>query len=225
MEKSSGLVGIIANDSARYSLFSSCVTRLKLPEGFQLEWLIGGDWCGARNSLGEIMLKEGFDYLWFMDDDHAFSPDILMKLMRWDVPIVMPVCLTRVTPFAPVEFTKRIGEDKYLPIYLPDHGHEELVEVVAGGTAGMLIKREVFEAIPNTKEKPWFEYGSASEDILFCNKATEAGFKIYCDLSTRLGHITTAVVWPTPHEDTWGVGFNIGRDTNIVVGIEAKEEV
>lgn len=223
MAKVKGLVGIIANDSARYSLFASSVTRLQLPDGFQLEWLIGGDWCGARNSLGEIALNEGFDYLWFMDDDHAFSPDILMKLVRHDVDIVMPVCLTRVTPFAPVEFTEYLGDGKYLPLYLPDQPESGLVEVVAGGTAGMLIKREVFEAIPNTKEKPWFEYGTVSEDIIFCEKAKKAGFKLYCDLETRLGHITTAVVWPTPYEDTWGVGFNIGRDTNIVVGIEPRE--
>ncbi len=224
MAAKSGLIAIIANDSARYSLFSSCVTKLELPDGFQLEWLIGGDWCGARNSLGQIMLDEGFDYLWFMDDDHAFAPDILTKLLRHDKDIVMPVCLTRVTPFAPVEFTERVGDDRYLPIYLPDYPENALVEVIAGGTAGMLIKREVFEAIPNTKEKPWFEYGSASEDILFCNKAKEAGFELWCDLSVRLGHITTAVVWPAPHEGSWGVGFNIGRDTNIVVGIEPRGE-
>ena len=42
----------------------------------------------------------------------------------------------------------------------------------------------------------WFEYGDKSEDIVFCEKAKKAGFKIYADLSCRLGHITTAVVWP-----------------------------
>lgn len=219
----SGVVGIIANDSARYSLFASCVTRLNLPKDAQLEWLIGGDWCGARNTLGEIVLKEGFDWLWFMDDDHAFAPDILTKLLVHDLPLVTPVCLTRVTPFAPVTFTERIDEKTFLPIYLPEQKESGLVEVVAGGCAGMLIKREVFEAIPQTEDKPWFEYGTASEDIIFCNKAKEAGFKIYCDLGTRLGHITTAVVWPTVHEGEWGVGFNIGRDTNIVIGIESRK--
>ena len=219
-----GLIGIIANDSARYSLFASCVTKLQVPPGAQVEWLIGGDWCGARNTLGEIVLKEDFDWLWFMDDDHAFAPNILMKLLAHDVSMVVPVCLTRVTPFAPVTFTEKIGDDTYLPIYLPEQPEQGLVELVAGGSAGMLIKKEVFEAIPNTKEKPWFEYGIGSEDIIFCNKAKEAGFAISCDLGTKLGHITTAVVWPTIHEQQWAVGFNIGRDTNIVVGIEPREK-
>jgi len=215
----SGLAGVIANDSARYSLFWSCMDRLKLPEGWQKEHLIGGDWCGARNSLCEITLKEEFDWLWFMDDDHAFAPDILMKLLKHNKKLIVPVCLTRTTPFAPVTFTERVGDDRYLPIYLPEQPESGLVELVAGGCAGMLIHRSVIEAI----EPPWFEYGTASEDIIFCNKAKEQGFEIFCDLSTRLGHITTAVVWPTVHANEWAVGFNIGRDTNVVLPIEPRE--
>ena len=72
----SGLIGIIANDSARYSLFATCVTKLDRPEGSRLEWLIGGDWCAARNQLVEMTLRDGHDWLWFIDDDHAFPPSI-----------------------------------------------------------------------------------------------------------------------------------------------------
>lgn len=64
----------------------------------------------------------------------------------------------------------------------------------------------------------WFEYGFASEDLLFCQKAKELGFTIHCDLSARLGHITTAVVYPANDDQgEWVVGFNIGRDTNLIV--------
>ena len=57
-----GLVGIIANDSARYSLFTSCVLKMQermLEERVQVktEMLIGGDWCGARNRLAELTLQ------------------------------------------------------------------------------------------------------------------------------------------------------------------------
>lgn len=219
MALSGGLVGVIANDSARYSLFWSCMDKLQMPSGWQKEHLIGGDWCGARNSLVELTLELGFDWLWFMDDDHAFAPDLLIKLLRHDKPLVVPVCLTRTHPFAPVTFTERVGEDKYLPIYLPEQPETGLVELVAGGCAGMLISREVLESM----EAPWFEYGFASEDIIFCNKAKEQGYEIYCDLSARLGHITTTVVWPAIHDDEWVVGFNIGRDLNLFCPIETKE--
>lgn len=205
----SGIVGVIANDSARYSLFASCIDRLILPEGWRKEWLIGGDWCGARNELCRLVLEdEEAEYLWFMDDDHAFPPSLLTRLLAHDEALVTPVCLTRVHPFAPVAYTKKIGELQYLPIPLSESGTNGLVEIEAGGCAGMLIRRDVIEAI----EPPWFEYTDRSEDIIFCEKAKAAGFTLHVDLGCTLGHITTAVVHPAVRNDVWITGFTIGRD-------------
>ena len=36
--------------------------------------------------------------------------------------------------------------------------------------------------------------GMKSEDFLFCEKARELGFKIFCDTTIRLGHIIESVV-------------------------------
>lgn len=219
----SGIAAVIANDSARYTLFWACWNRLQIPEGWQQQALIGGDWCGARNTLCEMMLDSGAEYLWFMDDDHAFSPDLLMKLLRHDLPLVVPVCFTRSAPFPPVDFVERVGDDKYLPMYLPEQEPEGLVELVAGGTAGMLIHRSVLEAMPGPY---WFEYGAASEDILFCNKAMDLGFTLHCDLSARLGHLTTAVVEPTYHDGEWALGVRVGSYgamTSVILPIEHRE--
>ena len=39
-------------------------------------------------------------------------------------------------------------------------------------------------------ERPWFmSTSSAGEDINFCHKAGEAGFKIYMDTRVKLGHL------------------------------------
>lgn len=218
-ESLSGLVGIIANDSARYSLFSACVTKLQAPEGTRLEWLIGGDWCGARNTLVEMTLEGDHDWLWFMDDDHAFPPNFLLRLLEHDQPLVVPVCLQRVHPFRPCVYLDENGGGEGMRsevVNLHDQPETGLIEIAGGGTAGMLIRREVLEAV----EPPWFEYGTVSEDLLFCDKAKEKGFKIHCDLALRLGHITTAVVWPAQQGGEWVVGFNIGRDLNLFCPIE-----
>ena len=215
----SGIVGIIGNDSARYSAFWACADKLILPPDWRKEYAIGGDWCGARNSLCRLTLDSGADYLWFMDDDHTFAPDLLLRLLQHEVPLVVPVCLMRTHPFYPVTFAERMEDDekgnaRYLPVYYPERGTEGLIELAAGGAAGMLISREVLEAM----EEPWFEYGFASEDILFCQKAKELGFSIWCDLSARTGHITTAEVWPAVDENgEWCIGFSIGRDAKLIV--------
>jgi hypothetical protein len=202
-----GIVGVIANDFARVSIFTACVFKLDVPEGWKKEMLIGGDWCDARNKLCQLTLDEGASHLWFMDDDHAFPAQMLTKLLAHDVAIVSPICLTRVHPFKPVQYTEKLdGEFQYLPMPLSQIETDGLVEVVAGGCAGMLIRRDVLESI----EPPWFEYTDRSEDIVFCEKAKAAGFTLYADLSLRLGHVTTAVVWPAVDEGRWVTGLNIG---------------
>lgn len=212
----SGIVGVIANDSARFSLFPACLSSLEMPEDARPEWLIGGDWCSARNTLVRLVLEEELEWLWFMDDDHTFPPGILKKLLSWDEPLVTPVCLTRAAPFLPVQFTERIPEAdrQYLQLPLGTMTQSRgLVELEAGGCAGMLIRREVLAAV----EQPWFEYGDRSEDIIFCEKAKAAGFQIYCDLSQRLGHITTAVVEPAVINNEWVVGLTVGRSLKVPI--------
>lgn len=203
-----GLIGIIANDAARFSEFPACVTRLQTPPDWEIEWLIGGDWCSARNALAQLTVDEKFSHLWFMDDDHSFPPDILMKQLRWNKPLVNPICLTRTYPFQPVTYLEEGALD------LASVPAEGLVELHAAGAAGMLIAREVLEAI----EPPWFEYSDRSEDVIFCEKAKAAGFTLYGDLSARLGHITTAVVWPSYNEEHgWMTGLTIGKDMQISI--------
>lgn len=205
----SGIAAVIANDSARYSLFWSCWNRVSIPDGWKQQALLGGDWCGARNSLCEETLESGAEYLWFMDDDHAFAPDLLLRLLRHNKKLVTPVCLMRSAPFSPVSFDGNVEEgDPPIRhrINLNEHEAQGLVELTAGGTAGMLIHRDVLDAL----EYPWFEYGFVSEDLLFCDKAIAAGFTLHCDLSARLGHITTAVVEPAYYEGQWVTGVQIG---------------
>ncbi len=218
----SGIAGVLCNDSARYSLFWTCWNQLQIPHAWKQEALIGGDWCGARNALCERTLESDAEYLFFMDDDHAFAPDLLLRLLRWERKLVTPLCLMRAAPFAPVSFTGNLEEGDppiRQRIELDKHEPEGLVQLTAGGTAGMLIHRDVIEAL----EPPWFEYGFISEDLLFCDKAIAAGFTLHCDMSARLGHITTAVVQPAFYEGEWTTGVQIGSYgavTNVMLPIE-----
>jgi hypothetical protein len=205
-----GIIGVIANDAARFSQFTACLVQLDRPEGAEVEVMIGGDWCAARNNLARATIEGGHDWLWFMDDDHVFAPEMLNRLLSHDRPLVTPLCLTRQAPFRPVQFTERIpdADKQYLPIPLDRMTGKvtELVKLEAGGCAGMLIRREVLEAIPD----PWFEYADRSEDIIFCEKAKAAGFDLWCDLRCRLGHIAVAVVEPAVVGDGWAIGLTVG---------------
>lgn len=199
-----------------------CLTTLQdrmLREGVdvQTQWMIGTDYVGGQNSLIEITIQEEYDWLWIIGDDHAFTANVLSKLLSHDVPIVVPVCLRRSPPYNPVVYTEKVGKSSYLPLYLPDTPSEGLIEIEVAGSAGMLVRREVLEAM----DPPWFEWTPISEDFLFIEKAKTAGFPIYCDLSVRIGHITTATLTPiTDEEGKWLMSVTVGLGTQITVPFE-----
>lgn len=208
------LVGMIGNDAARFHLFTASVMKLDT-SGLDVdqEFLIGGDWCGARNELVEMTLEGDYTHLWFMDDDHAFAPDLLKRLVAHDVHVINPLCLARAAPFPLVNYAPTEDGTSHLPIDLTGLPGEGLVEVAANGCAGMLIHRKVLEATGPR----WFEYSDKSEDVLFCEKARAKGFKIYVDLAARLGHITTTVVYPDLNEGNWMTRLKIGGGLDLYV--------
>ena len=214
-----GLIGIIASDTARFSEFGSCLSRLQAPEGWAIEWIIGSNWRDARNNLVELTLEHDYSHLWFMDDDHSFGDDILLRLLAHDVALVNPICLARTWPFIPCVYPKKLaeGEHVYLPLDFEGAEPEGLIEIAAGGCAGMLIRRDVLQAVSALPGRP-FEYGDLSEDITFCEKAKACGFTLYADLGVTLGHITTAVIQPSyDPENDWTTGFTVGKDMRLVV--------
>jgi hypothetical protein len=69
------------------------------------------------------------------------------------------------------------------------------VEVDATGTGCLLIETRVFLDL----QKPYFQFtpnpdkeigGVIGEDIWFCHKAREAGYKIFVDTSVPVGHLS-----------------------------------
>jgi hypothetical protein len=207
------LVGVLGNEAARYSEFWACMMRLKMPEGSVKDIQIGSDYVGAQNVLAQRCLDERFDFLWIMGDDHSFGPEMLERLLgsalEYDLPILVPLCTTRRAPFHLVTYGSNPDQnnpDPYLPISLVDVPGEGIIEIEAAGSAGMLIRRDVLEAVPS----PWFQMTPRSEDIVFCEAAKAAGFKIHADLACRLGHILTCVVTPGLTDDGWVTGLTFG---------------
>lgn len=143
----------------------------------------------AREMAVTKMMKEGFDYLLFVDDDMEFKPDLLEKLLSHDAPIVTAMAFKRVFPYTPCfyekcEITKENGV--YLKPYEFDEIPKEPFTVEACGAACILIKREVFEKI----QYPWFlPLPFTGEDISFCLQVKKAGIPILVDPDPIVGHI------------------------------------
>jgi hypothetical protein len=158
-----------------------------------------------------------------MGDDHVFRPDMLLRLLDHDVDVVVPMCVQKHPPFLPVIYDSLGPDGKFNLIDLRNK-EEKLYEVYAAGSAGMLIKRHVLEAM----EKPIFEFGkigdeNVGEDVMFCHKVQEAGFKIYADLSLKLGHLRPVTLTSEMKDGKWGVVFDFDEKGAIFLSGEQQE--
>ena len=206
-EPGAGTIGVISGELARYSHFSVAMLHLQVPEGSKLAWDPSANITGQCNNLIKFARKTGAEWLWMIGDDHVFDPTIINRLLAHNVDVIVPNCLQRSAPFNPVVY-EGLNEEGHHKILddLPEAG---LTEVYAAGSAGMLIRRHVFDAIP----EPAFSTseGHQNEDLEFCRKVREAGFRIWIDPEVLLAHIGTMVVWPHYMEEYgWGAILDLG---------------
>jgi len=210
-----GIVGIITDDLSRYPQFQASMLRLQVPGGSCFTQIRGKDIACNRNIVIQE-LPEGAEWVWFIDDDHPFPPDILLKLLARKVDIVQPLVSTRRPPFLPYGYKNT--EPPYGLIDWSELPGEGLCETGAVGTGGMLVQRRVLDAL----EAPWFESGrtgpdALGEDLWFCTKARKKGFRTYVDLDTRMGHMTTTEVWPVFLDNKWKICLNLGSGLTVTL--------
>ena len=157
-----------------------------------------------RNSIIHEVLKHGNEYshILFLDCDHRFPSDTIVKLLSHNKPIVSGLSFRRMEPFDPVIFNWNDEVEEYKNI---TEWGKDLIEVDATGGACLLIELDVFRKM----EFPWFEFYTGydrngrkvriSEDLYFCKKAKELGYKIYVDPTCQNKHLGSLEV----DIDTW----------------------
>lgn len=171
----------------------------------------------ARNVIALEVIRGGFDYLFFVDDDNPIPPDTLEKFIDDDKDIVVAPILGRnpngegVYPLCAFYAERVRADGGELNIYrniteFKDDGY--LHEIDAGGTGCMLIKRVVLEGLYRKYKEDIFEFGeikfkekmtvdgveyekrTMSEDCEFSERAKREGFEIWLDDRVKPLHIT-----------------------------------
>ena len=216
-----GLIGVIAQDTARFTLFASSLISLETPPGSRVEWRIGHSVAANTNALCQQTLDTGAKWLWILGDDHAFTPTVLTRLLAVDADVVLPLCLTRVHPYKPVLFTGADSNGCRTRLNLDDHPKGGVIGIHSAGSAGMLIHRHVLEGL----RQPWFRSGTTEagggvetgEDLYFCDQARQAGHRIKADLGCYLAHLTTAAIWPLHQPDGWTYGLSMSGGLQIAM--------
>lgn len=188
-------LGILAALS-HHGLKEYAGVKYDIPEGVEYEFYYSS--VGrvltplARERLAEFAVEGKADYIFFIDDDMICPMDLFEKLIRHNVDIVAPLAFARHKPHPPVLYRVDRGFDPmqqmeyYIPKQIWNYPKGKLVQCDAVGFGAALIKTSLLSRMG----KPWFMSTTGhGEDILFCEKATAVGAKVYMDTSVQLGHL------------------------------------
>lgn len=171
------------------------------------------DIAQGRNKIVEAFLDHSdADWLWFVDTDQTFPPDILERMVASADPVERPilsalVMARREPPHPPVSPACVLYHDALgtfvAPKVVPKETHWQ---VGATGSGCVLIHRTVLEAMREAHGEdawPWFKYAQHNrtlpdgtvvpdvmgEDYVFSLRAAALGFSCWVDTTIEAGHI------------------------------------
>ena len=205
-ETSEGEAGTIVLASyyfSRYMDFHTSLESLVVPKGTKYINARGGS--SAKNQNVGVRHREG-GWVWFIDDDHTFTPDLLMRLLARDKPIVAPLVPMRYPPFELVLYkTLNIVESEPYRVTsfeeefykMSDlNGTTGLMKAQGLPKAGCLIREEVWSKLTD----PWFRIGLLHPDDIEDDKyfmwevREKLGYDLWCDTDLVLYHLNTVSV-------------------------------
>lgn len=154
------------------------------------------------NQIGAKGLNKLPDYYLFIDQDSVVHPELFEELRAKNKDIVSANCLRKKswipawTPMSCVADRSSANVEKELRKIKKG----AMAEALTVGCGALLVKGEVLRKI----KPPWFKIQSSDkvyfgEDIWFCQKAREAGYKVWVATDIPIGHFG-AVVYPSDWE-------------------------
>ena len=144
----------------------------------------------SREMLAVYAIDHGFDYVLWLDDDMVFGPDLLEKLIEDDVDMAAGLFVQRRYPYEPAIWKKIVcGDEGRENERYEDYPENELFEIDACGMAAVLVKTEVIRKVYETYYRTFEPISGYGEDISFCIRAKNCGFKLWCDSRIKVGHV------------------------------------
>lgn len=144
----------------------------------------------SREMLSAYAVNNGFDYVLWLDDDMVFQPDLLEKLIADDVDVAAGLFVGRRYPYEPAIWKSIVcgDEGRYDEKYY-DYPEDSLFEIDACGMAAVLVKTNVIQTVIDQYHRTFEPISGYGEDISFCIRAKNAGFKVWCDSRVKVGHV------------------------------------
>ena len=145
----------------------------------------------ARNELVKDALRDGCDYILFVDSDIMMPKGTIEKLMDMNTDVASGLYFAKGKPYLPVARVMK-GD---LHFFLEDFEYNKIMDIAGVGMGCCLIKTSIFKDL----KYPWFKlewredkaangWYQIAEDLYFCDQVREAGFELKLNTGILLEH-------------------------------------
>lgn len=191
------LIAVPCMDQVPFTFAQSLSTLEKIGE-CKLAMKSGSLIYTSRNSLAMMAIQMDADFVFWLDSDMVFKSDTLVRMMdtlkKNDIDILTGLYFRRVPPYSPVLFDKLEQNGEITEFSEFNKIPDELFEVGGCGFGCVLMKTDVFFDVQSKFGNMFAPRGNNGEDVAFCIRARECGYKIYCDPSIVCGHVGYSVI-------------------------------
>lgn len=176
--------------------FAQCLATLGKVDKTIVAFQIGSLVYTSRNDLVQIAIKQGCDYIFWLDSDMMFPPDALVRMFKSleHGDIVSGLYFRRVAPFTPVIYDKLDIDDTGCHYTEPKDIPDGIFEVAGCGFGCVLMPTDIMLDVIEKYGSPFTPINGIGEDLSFCWRARQLGFKIVCDPDIPLGHVGHHVI-------------------------------
>lgn len=207
------LIAIPCMDQVAAPFAQSLATLNKVGET-AISMIVGSLIYDSRNKLATFAVKNEMDYILWLDSDMTFPPDMIERMLKHlesGKDIVTGVYYRRQKPYSPVLFSeiKCDGDNSSWKDY-NNYPSDGLFEVAGCGFGCVMMKVEVLiDMMADLGD--WFSpIGHFGEDLSFCIRANQLGYKVWCDPSIQCGHVGHMIVNEDFYKAFNGGGNNEG---------------
>lgn len=181
--------------------FALSLAMIRKPEDddFACATRMGSLVYNSRNDLAMQAIQTGFDWVFWLDSDMVFQQDILVRMLEVarekDLDFLSGLYFRRTVPYTPVAFDHlEVNENGDCEWSEFEELPQSLFEVGGCGFGGVLVKTEVLAKVQEKFGNMFFPIAQMGEDLSFCWRARQCGYKVWMDPTIVLGHVGYSVI-------------------------------
>ena len=183
VESLCGLIGKLKDDCIEY--------EVKIEGGTLVYY--------ARESLARYAILKKFTHVLWLDDDMVFTKNAVEDLSFCGKDFVTGICHSRRPPYSSCIFTEIYpGVQKWKGNVYP----RRAFEIAASGMACVLMSVEILKDVSDKFGLMFLPTDTYGEDVAFCWRATQCGYKLFAEPTVRVGHVSKTVIYPEDWRET-----------------------